>query len=304
MRPWPGKANRPTDLVETGAARVAVYRRGSGPPLVLVHGIPLSTLTWRHTFDALSSRFTVVAVDLKGFGHSTAAAGGDDWSPAGHARTIAHALDRLGIGRVSLAASSYGCAPASEFAFLFPGRVHRLVFINSVGSGEGSHHAERLARIGVAARIARPVLTSRLGLWLIGRRLKNCYASAPADWRELAHSYHHALQSSEGADAFLQTLRHFDEGAMASTLSALPHRTLLVWGARDPILHVSAAHRLRALMRNATLEIFERSGHFPHEEEPERFTAIVSAFLMPAPKEDFDAHVLVDEVRGGRAGTV
>jgi hypothetical protein len=63
--------------------------------------------------------------------------------------------------------------------------------------------------------------------------------------------------------------------------------TLLVWGAHDPFIPVS--HAIEALGRipNARLEIFERSGHFPQAEEPQRFTRLLTEFITtttPAPK--------------------
>ena len=211
-----------------------MYRRGSGQALVLVHGIPLSILTWRNVFDSLSARFTVIAIDLKGFGQSTASAGNGDFSPAAHARTIALVLDRLGIERASLAANSYGCAPVAAFASLYPDRTQRLVLINSVGTGERSHHAERIARMGLASVVARPILSSGVGQRLIKARLRNCYASVPADLKQLADCYHRPLRSRAGAEAFLQCLRQFDEATVASTLSCLTQRTLVGLGCKRP----------------------------------------------------------------------
>jgi len=122
----------------TAHGTFAVYRCGFGPPLVMLHGIPLSSLTWRHNLAALGRHFSVFAIDLKGFGGSYSI--NSDFSPAGHAEAIRSVLDVLDIQSANVAANSYGCAPAAWFAPLYPQRVKRLILIGSVGTGEGRHH--------------------------------------------------------------------------------------------------------------------------------------------------------------------
>jgi len=294
------RSEYPRRFVKTAHGRFAVVQRGSGPPLVLLHGIPLSSLTWRRNIEALARDFSVTAIDLKGFGYSTS--GTSDFSPAGHAEAIRSVLDELEVQRASVAANSYGGAVAAWLASTYPRRVERLILVGSIGTGAGRHHLERILRIGMASACARPLLSSRFGRHVVSTRLFAAYGTRPRDVGELAAEYHRPLREAGGAIAFLESLRSLDERALMLHLAALPHATLLVWGGRDRIVPARAGFRLRTEMRAARLEVFEQSGHFPHEEEPERFNAIAAEFLRnDATEDESDAHVFVDEVRRDRA---
>jgi len=286
-------------FIKTAHGTFAVTHRGSGPPVVLLHGIPLSSLTWRHNTEVLARAFSVFAIDLKGFGRSTWTTG--DFSPAGHAEAVRSVLDELHIECAAVLANSYGCGPAAWLASLYRGRVQRLILVGSVGTGAGAHHLERIVRIGVASACIRPLLSSAVGLAVVRARLIAAYGAAPDGAGQLAAEYHRPLRERAGAIAFLESLRSLDEHAIGTRLAQLPHPVLLVWGGRDRIVPVSAGRRLNRTMRNATLEVFENAGHFPHEEEPERFNAIVRKFLLNGTEDHPHAHVLVDEVRRNRA---
>ena len=79
--------------------RICCLRHGFGHSVTLLHGIPLSLLTWRNNIEALARDHTVIAFDLKGFGRSEKPAG--DYSPQGHARVLEQLLDALGIRSTS-----------------------------------------------------------------------------------------------------------------------------------------------------------------------------------------------------------
>ena len=98
------------DLPGGGGPLVCV-RRGSGPPTLLLHGIPLSLLTWRYNIDQLARTLTVLAVDMRGFGRS-AKPPDADYSASGHARAIEGLIDALDLPAVNIVGSSYGCAVA------------------------------------------------------------------------------------------------------------------------------------------------------------------------------------------------
>jgi pimeloyl-ACP methyl ester carboxylesterase len=260
-----------------------------------MHGIPLSSLTWRNNVEGLSRSFSVFAIDLKGFGRSSAA--DSDFSPGGHAEAILDVFDVLRLRQVYIAANSYGCAPTAWLASMCPERVKRLVLIDSIGTGEERHHVERLLRMSLAAAVARPLLASSLGRRIIAARLLACYSIPPYNLSDLAAEYHRPLRDSGGAIAFLESLRQLDEKALARLLATIPHPALLVWGGLDRLLPVRAGIGLLASMKHAELEVFESCGHFPHEEEPERFNRLITGFLLEDPQRHLNADVCMDEVR-------
>lgn len=245
---------------------------------MLLHGIPLSSLTWRHNMAALGQSFSVFAIDLKGFGGSTYTISG--FTPECHARAIQSVLDTLGLPSVNVVANSYGCAIAASLTSMDPQRVKRMILIGSIGTGEGRHHLERLLRIGVFSALARPILSSFAGGLVVTSRLKAAYCHVPADVDNLAAQYVQPLQSIAGATAFLESLRSLHEPTVWLQLNRIPNPVLLVWGGLDPLVPVRGGMKLQVSMSPAQLEVFEQSGHFPHEEEPERWNRMATDFLQ------------------------
>src|SRR3954467_15957697 len=116
------------------------YRRvfriaGSGPPLLLIHGIGDSSATWRQALPMLARKHLVIAPDL--LGHGRSAKPRADYSVAAYANGMRDLLGVLGIERVTLVGHSLGGGVAMQFAYQFPERTERLILVASGGAGRG-----------------------------------------------------------------------------------------------------------------------------------------------------------------------
>jgi pimeloyl-ACP methyl ester carboxylesterase len=270
-------AYRGAKFLELTWGRVCLVRHGEGPAVMLLHGIPLSLLTWRRNLAALGE-FTVVALDLKGFGRSSKPPG--DYRPEAHAQVVRGVLDALGLPSASLVASSYACAPALLLSLLAPERVDRLVLLNGGGYADRRPVLERLVRRRPVARMVGCLLRSRcLGGSIFHRSLRSSYAAPQAVSPEVADAYLELFRHDAGVASFLATVAQFDEQALARRLPEVRHETLLLWGERDRTLPLEAARRLQAVIRGSQLEIIPAAGHLPHEEAPERVNPLLRDFL-------------------------
>src|SRR5215208_2126000 len=111
-----------------------VYRvAGSGPPVVLIHGMVNSSRHWRPVALRLAERHTVIAPDLVGHGDSATPRG--DYSLGAHASVIRDLLSALGIERATVVGHSLGGGVAMVFFWQFPERVERLALVSSGGLG-------------------------------------------------------------------------------------------------------------------------------------------------------------------------
>jgi pimeloyl-ACP methyl ester carboxylesterase len=260
------------------------YRRGgSGPALLLLHGITNSSETWQRVAPRLAERFTVIAPDLLGHGNSATPRG--DYSLGAHASGARDLLTALGIERVTVVGHSLGGGIAMQFAYLFPERCERLVLVSSGGLGREVHLLLRAAALPGADYVL-PALTSA-GLVGVGRGvgglLRRLRVSPGEDLEVLAHGFA-SLDNAGSRQAFLHTVRSVIEpgGQRVSaqdrlTLAALLP-TLIVWGGRDSIIpaqHGAAAH---AAMPGSRFEVFPDAGHMPHDADPERFAALLTEF--------------------------
>ena len=269
----------------------AIYRTcGSGPPVVLIHGMINSSRHWEAVALRLAERHTVIAPDLLGHGDSATPRG--DYSLGAHAASIRDLLSAIGVDRASIVGHSLGGGVAMQFFWQAPHRVERLALISSGGLGrEVSPLLRSMAVPGMSlllAAAAHPAIVGTLA------RL------GPAP-RQVARALR-PLSEPGSREAFLQTLRSVIDirGQRVSArdrlylLKAIP--TLVVWGERDrtiPIAHGIDAHEAIPHSRFATLP---RAAHFPHIEDPEGLAGVLAEFLAstrPAHLDDAAWHDLV-----------
>lgn len=267
---------------------VHYVRAGSGPVVVLVHGILGSRQSWARLVSLLEQDFTVIAPDL--FGDEDSARSGRDYTLGGHAGRLRDLLDALGIERVTLVGHSLGGGVAMQFAWLFPQRCERLVLISSGGLGRDLGlilRAPTLPGAGwVLPLISAPWL-HRSGE-LLARQLGRLGLRSGADLEELWRGYV-SLGDAEVRHAFLMTIRTVADpgGQTISALERLPALahipTLLVWGARDRLIPVAHGVAAQRAIPGSRLEVFELAGHAPHLSDPLRFARLLREFVAATP---------------------
>jgi pimeloyl-ACP methyl ester carboxylesterase len=267
--------------IELHGQRVSYRTAGSGPALLLLHGIANSSDTWAAVAPLLSERFTVIAPDLLGHGESATPRG--DYSLGAHATGARDVVTALGHERVTVVGHSLGGGIAMQFAYQFPERTERLVLVSSGGLGREVHLLLRAAsRPG--ADYVLPALTSQRLVGLgrdVGGLLARVGLRPSRDVAVLARGFA-ALDSTGSRQAFLHTLRAVVEpggqrvsaGARLALAARLP--SLIVWGEDDsiiPVAHGAAAHEA---MPGSRFEPFEDAGHMPQEAQPHRFAAVLA----------------------------
>jgi len=264
--------------------RVAYRQAGSGPLIVLIHGITSDSTTWSRVMPYLTRRFTLLAPDLLGHGGSAKPRG--DYSLGAYASSIRDLMASLGHERATFVGHSLGGGIAMQVAYQFPELCERLVLVDSGGLGRevspllraaalpGSEYVLPLlaaTRLTQAAELAAGVL-ARLGLRLA------------TDISEMARG-HATLSDPQARAAFVHTLRAVIEpggqrvGA-ADRLYLAKHVPLMtIWGERDTIIPVSHGYAALERLPGARLEVFAGSGHFPQLDEPERFIDVLDDFI-------------------------
>jgi pimeloyl-ACP methyl ester carboxylesterase len=269
--------------IELHGHRVSYRRGGSGPGLLLLHGITNSSATWEGVADELTEHFAVIAPDLLGHGESATPRG--DYSLGAHAAGVRDLLSALGINRVTVVGHSLGGGIAMQFAYQFPERCERLVLVSSGGLGKEVHLLLRAAALPGADYVL-PALTSARLLG-VGRRvgglLRRVRLAPDGDLAILANGFA-SLDSSGSRQAFLHTVRAVIEpgGQRVSANDRLELAgllpSLIVWGEKDsiiPIAHGRAAHEA---MPGSRFEVFPEAGHMPHDADPERFAELLIDF--------------------------
>ncbi len=280
--------------------RVAYRQGGSGPAVLLIHGMAGSTATWKSVMPALAEQFTVVAPDLPGHGDSEKLVG--DLSLGSFASTLRDLLVALDLERATIVGQSLGGGVAMQFAYQYPERAERLVLVGSGGLGREVNHLLKILSLpGSSALLqlacAAPV---REAVAAAGEAAGRLGMDTPPALKEFWRSYE-SLGEKETRRAFLRTLRAVvDPRGQAVSAANRLHLaaeipTLIVWGDADPIIPLSHAHAAHEGIEGSRLEIFPGVGHYPHCEAPERFVEVLTEFIentVPAHITATRRHVL------------
>ena len=212
--------------IEIHGHRVGYRSGGSGPVIVLIHGMAGSSATWRFVMPALAEHFTVVAPDLVGHGESEKPRG--DYSLGAFASGVRDLLLALGHERATLVGQSLGGGVAMQFAYQFPERCERLVLVSSGGLGDEVNLLLRL----LALPGAEFVLPLACNNWIhdagvsVAGWLANIGLHTGPHLAEIWESYG-SLADAETRTAFVHTLRSVVDVSRPTRergRSALPRR--------------------------------------------------------------------------------
>jgi len=272
--------------MEMDGARMRYLRAGSGPALILLHGLLGYSFSWRYTMPALAPYATVYAPDMMGAGFSDRPAGLDH-SVRGTAQRLLRFIARLGILSFDLLGTSRGGAVAMVAAEeCLDGKaglhLRRLVLVAPVNPY--SAHGQRLAPFvgtNVGAALFR-LLVARMPFsypyWharLYGDRNHIPPGSLAGYEAPLAKPglFEHAISI---ASTWTADLRELEK--ILPKLAGIP--TLLIWGEKDPAVYASSAKPLAKFFPHSKLIIFPGIGHLPYEECPEEFNRALIEFLQ------------------------
>lgn len=279
--------------IEIHGQPVTYHLMGEGPPLLLVHGITSSSRTWKKITPRLAEKFTVIAPDLLGHGRSAKPHG--DYSLGAYASGIRDLMVALDVPKATVVGHSLGGGIAMQFAYQFPDRVSRLVLVDTGGIGKEVNPALRAAALP-GAEYVLPVLFSPT-LHDAGLKVRNILAGfglrGSADVEGVAEGFA-SLTESDARRAFLHTVRSVIDptGQRVSAADRLyltrEIPSLIVWGDRDRIIPVAHADLAHELMPGSQLEIFTGAGHFPFNDDPDRFIKVLEDFIAGTDEANLD----------------
>lgn len=285
VAPVPTNTSVPTSRVSIHGHQLTYRAAGSGPAIVLIHGMAGSGATWEAVAGPLAESFTVIAPDLPGHGASDKPSDGD-YSLGAFASSVRDLMVMLGHERATIVGQSLGGGVAMQFAYQFPSRCERLVLVGSGGLGrEVNPMLRALTFPGIdylfpilfapAVRTAGRSLFG--GLARVGLR--------PSTYVDQIWRGYESLVEPSTRAAFSRTLRSVVDigGQKVNAHDRLPLAadipTLIVWGERDSIIPSRHAHDAHATLPTSRVEIFDGVGHFPHCEDSERFRQVLDDFM-------------------------
>jgi len=266
--------------MKTPDARALLHctEAGSGPPVLLLHGLFDSQNTWSAILPIIARQMRAYAVDLPGFGQTPLPA---DWgaSLSGMMDAVMKCLDQQHISQTSLVGSSMGGSLALGIAGRYPERVSKIVLLNPYG----------LPILPTAAKAARGFLAYCMNDTILKQCARAIYARSlyRADLIsealiERIVAPFRTLKRRKDVVRFLQGISIEEIMEMDARLPQIVQPTLLIWGKEDRWL--SAAHGLRLADRLPHSQILQLAdcGHLPQMDRPQAVAAALLPFLCEA----------------------
>lgn len=220
------------------------------PPIVLVHGVAVSSRNMAPSAEAFAPHMPVYSPDLPGHGRSDNA----DHVLATHelADALAAWMDAIGLRSANLLGNSFGCQIAAEVAARHPGRVDRLVLQGPTTDPLARSYAHQVVR------------------WIRNGRLEGSTQAdvTMKDWRDA------------GPKVLLKTFRHCVRHRIEDVLPRIDAPTLVVRGELDPIVPQRWAQEATSLLRDGRLVVLPGASHTITNTRPHELVELVLPFLL------------------------
>ena len=259
-------------IAQINGVSISYRDRGSGAAVVLIHGHPFDQSMWDPQVVALSWKYRVITLDLRGYGESEV--------PAEEATTletmaadIRALLDHLKVARAVVVGLSMGGQVAMAFAEMFPERLSGLVLAATFAEGETPD--------GVIARRAMADRFVQEGSVLPGGEMLPKLL-APASVKrdpKLAVKVYTMIANAPSAGAAAAIRGRALRKDYTASLQQVAVPALIVVGTEDRFSSLERAKRMQEAIPGARLEVFAGVGHMPNLEDSDRFNAVLHAYL-------------------------
>ncbi len=257
--------------VQVNGVSLAVEVAGSGVPLVLLHGFPLSSRMWEAVLPALAEAARVVAVDLRGFGDSQGPAGG--YTMDALAEDAVALADALGLESFVLAGHSMGGYVAFRVAARVPHRLAGLVLVDS--RAEADDEAGRGRREEAIARIVGGGREGFLDDFIPDLVAPDTRRRSPRLVEELR-----AVAGGVSGHVLAGCLAGMrDRPDSRPLLPTLATPVLVIVGEEDAITPPASARAMAGALPRASLAIIPQAGHTPPVERPVAVAEAMVAFV-------------------------
>ena len=259
--------------VAASMTRIHHERLGSGPPLLLIHGLGGKISSWAPVLDALASRRSLILFDLPGHGRSPAEP--DSGTFAGLVRSVRAFVDEQGLGATDVAGISLGGRLALELAR--QGHGGRCVALDPGGFWEGwerSWFASTITASVAMLRLLRPQLPALAGNAVSRSALLAQLSARP--WALNGKTVAEELTSYASTPTFEPLVRDLSTGPAQQGPAAPDSGAVVIgWGRHDRLCLARQAARAKAAFPSARLVWFDGSGHFPIWDEPDAAVQVI-----------------------------
>ncbi len=266
-------------FVTVEGKKVHYVEAGNGPPIILIHGFLYHTVMWKKNIDALAEKFKVYAIDLWGWGYSERLKE-NEYSFERYGKQIVGFMDALNIKKATLGGQSMGGGISVWAAAHYPERVDRLILIDPAVIPYPMTTIGKIYQLPFFGEFMNAIPGDALmknnirTIWFYDRN------EATEEYcREVLQPF--CIKGSYAGAMFIlrNVLKEPYVEKEANLLAEMSISTLIIHGREDKAIPLDRSQKLNNLWKGSKLVIFDKAGHSPHEEYPEKFNKLAIDFL-------------------------
>lgn len=251
--------------------------KGEGEAVILLHGYFLHSYLWNKNIDALAAKFKVYALDLWGFGYSTRQL--MDYGYPLYASQVLKFMDAMKIQKASLIGQSFGGGACIFFSVQHRDRVKKLVLVDPAGMPFTLPILMKISNLPVVGEFMNGLNNNFLSKMALS-------TSFVYDKSLITEDYFDNMmrpQKIKGtSEVFLKISRTQFINRLSNEIHELGKMdvpTLIVWGRNDKAIPLKYGQEMHGILKGSRLEILDRAGHCPNDEQWQQFNQLAVDFL-------------------------
>jgi pimeloyl-ACP methyl ester carboxylesterase len=256
------------------------YRdEGTGPTLVLLHGVGSSLHTWDAWVERLASDYRIIRIDLPGHGLTGSDPSIERYQIPYMVDKLEKFLNQLSIEDIYLAGNSWGGYISWNYALHRPDRVKKLILLDAVGFPQAMPFFMNLAALPGIGELNGVMMPK----FIMDMNLKAAFGDADKVTDELQQRYFDLTMRQGNREALINVLRtlkeQFNNSNLGDRVKEIQMPTLLMWGDQDQWVPLNIMQQFEQALPNSQSIVYKGIGHMPMEELPIQTSRDAHGFL-------------------------
>lgn len=276
LEEWSSKY-APGKTIELDGLTTHYIEKGSGDPIILIHGFFFDTYMWNKNIDALAERFKVYAYDLWGFGYSTKEP--LDYGYPLFTRQLELFMDALNISQAALIGQSTGGGTIINYSVDHQDRVKQIVLVDAAGMPNPLPIMGKISNLPLIGEFMYRLNNDFMRKFTLGNTFIHNADRISDEFYENATRFHKIRGSTE---AMLSITRKDFFGTLQDQierLGTLNIPTLILWGREERSIPLKIGKQLHRLLPGSELKILDQAGHCPNIDRPQACNQFMLDFL-------------------------
>ena len=267
----------PGKFIELGGLSTHYIEKGSGEPVIFLHGFFFDHNMWNASIDVLAEKYKVYALDLWGFGYSTREP--LDYGYPLYTKQLHKFMDALGIQKASLIGQSMGAGTIMNFTVSNRDRVDKIVLVNAAGMPNKLPLMGRISNLPGVGEFMYGMKSDFIRKFTLGNNFLYNRHLLTDEYYEQITRFHKIKGSSEVMLSV--TRKQFFDTLIKEIkkLAKMDVPTLIIWGRDEKSIALPIGQELHKILKSSQMEILDKAGHCSNMDQPELFNQLTLGFL-------------------------